>query len=307
MKVISRYIYFLTVGLTPVMCVFGCVTDKINKNQTSVVRDLIYAERTSVQLKADWHPPNMDGHNAGSNMPACIVIHGGGWFKGDKKDMESISARLAGAGIAALNIKYRLAPEYRFPAPVIDTKDAIRWIKGNSDRLGVDPKRICLIGYSAGAHLALMAGFTQPSDGLDDTTPSGAKIFRFPEGDVMPTLPHELGVKAIAAGGTPVDLTDGSYNKYYEKFFGKPPTEIPQTYKAASPITYVRKGLPPVFLYHGKNDWIVEVEQSRRLVDKLRSVGVDVEYLEVTFGHVATFLFDDKEVGAAINFLKARL
>jgi predicted esterase len=62
-----------------------------------------------------------------------------------------------------------------------------------------------------------------------------------------------------------------------------------------------------VFLYHGKNDWIVEVEQSRRLVDKLQSVGVDVEYLEVTFGHVATFLFDEKEVGAAVSFLKSRL
>lgn len=307
MILFKRFSWTVILPVLLSFAVFSCVTDKIDKNQAAVVRDLIYAERTGVQLRADWHPANMDGHKAGANMPACIVIHGGGWFKGDKKDMESISARLADYGIGALNIKYRLAPDYRFPAPVIDTKDAIRWLKANASRLGVDPDRVCLMGYSAGAHLALMAGFTQPSDGLDDTTPPGAKIFRFPDGSVLKDLPKDLRVKAIAAGGTPVDLTDGSYNKYYEKFFGKPPTEIPQTYRAASPITYVRKDLPPVFLYHGKNDWIVEVEQSRRLVDKLRSVGVDVEYLEVTFGHVATFLFDDKEVGAAINFLKARL
>jgi acetyl esterase/lipase len=286
---------------------FSCVTNKIDKNQSSVVRDLIYAERTGIQLKADWHPANKDNLKPREKMPACIVIHGGGWYKGDKKDMESISTRLADSGIGALNIKYRLAPEFRFPAPVIDTKDAIRWIKGNADRLGVDAERVCPMGYSAGAHLALMAGFTQPSDGLDDTSPSGAKISRFPGVEWLTSFPKDLRVKAIAAGGAPVDLNDGSYNKYYEKFFGQPPSAIPQTYRAASPITYVRKGLPPVFLYHGKNDWIVEVEQSRRLVDKLQSVGVDVEYLEVTFGHVATFLFDEKEVGAAVSFLKSRL
>jgi hypothetical protein len=51
----------------------------------------------------------------------------------------------------------------------------------------------------------------------------------------------------------------------------------------------------------------VDVEQSRNLVDKLRANGVAVEYLEVTFGHVATFLFDEKEVGAALKFVKDQL
>ena len=120
-------------------------------------------------------------------------------------------------------------------------------------------------------------------------------------------MPSNLTIKAIVAGGTPSDLTEGIYNEYYEKYFGRPPGEIPETYRKASPISYIRRGLPPVFLYHGNHDWVVDVEQSRRLVKKLRAKGVDVEYLEVTLGHVATFLFDDKEVNAAIGFLEARL
>jgi acetyl esterase/lipase len=285
----------------------SCITNLADKTKPKITRDLVFAERTGVKLAADWHPALNAELARDKKSPACIVIHGGGWYKGDKKEMETVAVRLSEAGIAAMNINYRLAPEYRFPAPVLDTKDAIRWIKGNARSLGIDPDRVCLLGYSAGAHLALMGGFTNPSDGLDDTKPPAAKIFKFPDGEVLSSLPASLVVKALAVGGTPTDLTDGGYNKYYEKFFGQPPSIIPQTYKAASPITYVRRGLPPVFLYHGKNDWVVEVDQSRRLVDKLRSQGVDVEYLEVTFGHVATFLFDDKEVGAAIKFLTARL
>lgn len=286
---------------------WGCVTTVGAHKKIQVIRDLTYSERDGVWLKADWHSPLNDDLRRGEKVPACIVIHGGGWYKGTKKDMESVAVRLADAGIAAFNVSYRLAPEHRFPAAVHDIKDAIRWVKGNAASLGVDADRVCLIGYSAGAHLALMAGFTQPDDGLDDTNPPAAKIFKFQGPEQLLSLPTSLSVKAIAAGGAPTDLTGGNYNEYYEKFFGQPPNVIPQTYKAASPITYVRKGLPPVFLYHGKHDWVVDVDQSRRLVEQLRSRGVDVEYLEVTFGHVTTFLFDDKEVGAAIKFLSSRL
>ncbi len=278
----------------------------------SPVRDLVFAERTKVMLKADWHPvPLLSGKSPlsrdGKN-PVCIVIHGGGWYKGDKSDMESVSRRLAHRGIPSLNINYRLSPEFRFPSPVLDTKDAIRWVKANARALGVDPARICLFGYSAGAHLALMSGFTGPKDGLDDTTPPSARIFRFgSQKELIRKTPADLGIKVLVAGGTPSDLTGGDYNDYYQKFFGRPPSEIPETYRKASPVTFVRRGLPPVFLYHGNHDWVVDVEQSRRLAGKLKKHDVDTEYLEVTLGHVVTFLFDDKEVNAALKFLEARI
>ncbi len=300
---------FRCFSLAGVLALSSCVTgntNSVHSDSSQVVRDLIYAERTNVKLLADWHPPVKSDPQNNKPAPACVLIHGGGWYRGNKKDMESVASRLSDAGIAVLNITYRLAPKYRFPAPVLDTKDAIRWIKGNARSLGIDSDRICLFGYSAGAHLALMGGFTASADGFDDTNPASAQVYEFNSPKVLKNPPKSLNVSAIVAGGTPSDLTAGDYNEYYEKFFGRPPSEIPETYKAASPITYVRAGLPPVFLYHGKFDWIVDVEQSRRLVDKLRTKNVTVEYLEVTFGHVATFLFDEREVGAAIKFLRSQ-
>jgi dipeptidyl aminopeptidase/acylaminoacyl peptidase len=157
-----------------------------------------------------------------------------------------------------------------------------------------------------------MAGMTGPADKLDDTEPPSSRVFVFNKANpakptqLAPSI-DDLRVAAIAAGGSPTDLTDGSYNDYYEKFFGETPQKIPKIYQAASPIFYVKKGLPPVFLYHGKFDWVVDVDQSRRLIDKLRKEGVTAEYLEVTLGHVATFLFDSNEIEVSLKFIKKHL
>jgi len=289
------------------MELFSCATWNSNESKLKIEKNLAFAKRDKIELLADWYHPLSEA-KSGHRQPACVVIHGGGWYKGDKEDMDSVARRLAQAGIAALNINYRLAPSHRFPSPVYDTKDAIRYLKANASQLGVDPERICLFGYSAGGHLALMAGFTRPEDRLDDSDPAGATIFRYgTKNDVIQSPPSDLRVRSIVAGGTPSDLTSGDYNDYYEKFFGRPPSEIPEIYKQASPMSFVRPGLPSVFLYHGNHDWIVKVEQSRSLAQKLKDQRVDFEYLEVSLGHVATFLFDEKEVSAAIKFLKKRL
>jgi len=289
------------------MELLSCATLNSHESTLKIEKNLTFAKRDKIELLADWYHP-LAKAKTGNRQPACVVIHGGGWYKGDKEDMDSVARRLAQAGIAALNINYRLAPSHRFPSPVYDTKDAIRWLKANASQLGVDPERICLFGYSAGAHLALMAGFTRPEDHLDDSDPAGATIVRYgTQNELIKSYPSDLRVRSIVAGGTPSDLTSGDYNKYYEKFFGRPPSEIPDIYKQASPVSFVRSGLPSVFLYHGNHDWVVDVEQSRRLAQKLKDQRVDVEYLEVTLGHVATFLFDEKEVLAAIKFLQKRL
>ena len=298
---------FVVCSLTTLRCSTSSPNGLLDA-KGSVFRDIVYAEREGVKLSGDFHSVVSRDREA----PICIVIHGGGWYKGKREDMESVAERFADQGVAVFNMSYRLAPKFRFPAPILDTKDAIRWVKANSKELGVDPSRLCLFGYSAGAHLSLMAGMTGPSEKLDDTAPPSSKVFIFNRSTLAkPTQlappQSDLSVAAIAAGGSPTDLTDGSYNEYYEKFFGVTPQNNPKVYQDASPINYVKKGLPPVFLYHGKFDWVVDVNQSRRLIDKLRKQGVTAEYLEVTFGHVATFLFDSHEIEASLKFIKKHL
>ena len=154
----------------------SCATTKPNSSkvtQGEVVKNIVYAERTEVKLSGDFYPARSEP----GPTPVCIVIHGGGWYKGKRQDMESVAQRFSENGIAVFNISYRLAPRFKFPAPVLDTKDAIRWVKANAKALGVDSRRLCLFGYSAGAHLSLMAGMTDPSDKLDDTDPPSSKVF----------------------------------------------------------------------------------------------------------------------------------
>ena len=289
----------------------GCATfssnSKQGRNNSSPKDNIVYALNNGFELKGDWHPATANFRGK-TIRPVCIVIHGGGWYKGDKTDMTSVSERLADQGVSVFNINYRLSPTHQFPASVYDIKDAIRWVKLNAKFLGVDDDKICLFGYSAGAHLALMAGFTRKEDGFDDVLHAGIISPTLGDPKVRLSVPtSDLSVAAIIAGGAPSDLTSGDYNEYYEKYFGSPPSVIPETYRRASSVFYVRAGQPPLFLYHGKNDWIVDVNQSRRLVDRIRAVGAEVDYHELYFGHVATFLFDTNELDLTLDFLDSKL
>src|SRR4029077_5650098 len=93
-----------------------------------------------------------------AKIPCIVVIHGGGWGTGDKTRFAAIAARLAEQGFAAACIGYRLLPEVEFPAPVVDCKAAVRWVRANAAQHGIDPDRIGAIGGSAGGHLVAMLG-----------------------------------------------------------------------------------------------------------------------------------------------------
>ena len=95
-------------------------------------------------------------------FPALIVIHGGGWRRGDRfKDaVVPLAEMYARRGIASFSIGYRLstrdAPSW--PANIEDVVCAIRHIKENATRYRIDPERVSVLGHSAGGHLAAMAG-----------------------------------------------------------------------------------------------------------------------------------------------------
>jgi len=88
-------------------------------------------------------------------------IHGGGWTAGSKQDETMRAKKLARLGIAAFAIDYRLAPSHKFPAQLEDSAAALAWVKGNADKLSVDPLRIAIWGYSAGGHLAALLGLLE--------------------------------------------------------------------------------------------------------------------------------------------------
>ncbi len=93
-------------------------------------------------------------------LPAILLIHGGGWRSGDKALQRSLAIRLAELGFVAVPIEYRLSPEAQYPAAVQDVKEAIRWMKTNAEKYGLDSSRVAVSGSSSGAQLASLVGLS---------------------------------------------------------------------------------------------------------------------------------------------------
>src|SRR5262249_51782298 len=126
-----------------------------------VQHDIEYANIDGESQKLDTSVPEGDGP-----FPIAIIIHGGGWSKGDKaKDIDVLFEPLTNAKYTWFWINYRLATEHRWPACIDDVRTAIRWVKTHAAEFKGDPRRIVLLGHSAGGHLAAFAGAT----GADDT------------------------------------------------------------------------------------------------------------------------------------------
>ena len=126
-----------------------------------VTEDLTYARYGDRVLMLDLYRPVLQ---SSALLPAIVVIRGGSWRRGDKKRFGPMAAALAERGLAAVSIEYRTSDEATFPAAVHDTKAAVRWLRRNADRYGLDANAIGAIGGSAGGHLALylgIAGMTQ--------------------------------------------------------------------------------------------------------------------------------------------------
>jgi acetyl esterase/lipase len=206
-------------------------------------------------------------------LPVVLMIHGGGWATGhkDEKREINIGSTLARNGYLAMSIDYILSDKKQavWPTNLWDCKTAVRWLRENSERLGINPERIGVLGGSAGGHLAAMVALTTPVDGLDPLAPYGE---------------FSCGVKCcvdmygIADIGTYHDVT----------MLGKTFAEAPELYAQASPVTYVRSNSPPILILHGTADTTVNVKQSETFAEALQHAGTTHE-LVIIPGAVHSF------------------
>ncbi len=249
---------------------FGCAS-LLHANRYDVKKDVAFKTVEGLTLTADLYIPKQ-----GNNRPAVVVVHGGSWAK-RSGDMESLCKDLAAEGFVAMNVTYRLAPQNLYPKALDDVRDAVTWLKNNSPRLKVDAKNISIWGYSSGAHLSLLTS-------LDGT----------------------LGIKAVVAGGTPANLTAWPNSPLVKTFLGATYAEAPQLWEKASPVFNVTDNSPPVFLYHGAWDSLVEPEQMDMMAEALRKKNREVTtYRAPFFGHIAVYLFSFSSVNQGIEFIKA--
>jgi acetyl esterase/lipase len=223
-----------------------------------------YANPDGQHLQLDLaRPKTGDGP-----FPAVVCIHGGGFRAGKREGYDAQCVRLAQHGYVALTITYRLAPKYQFPAAVHDCKAAVRWVRANAAKYKIDPKRVGVMGGSAGGHLAQFLGVTagvKEFEGRDNPGPSSA-------------------VACVVNYYGPSDFTK-SYGKSVDAaevlplFLGGNLETARRQHIRSSPLYWVTPDAAPTLCIHGTEDKYVAHEQAVWLVDRLKAATVPAELL----------------------------
>ena len=194
---------------------------------------------------------------AKANRPAIVFFFGGGWTNGSPTQFEQHCRYLATRGMVAITADYRVASRHQVKptACVSDAKSAIRWVRANAARLGIDPKRIAAGGGSAGGHLAAatatLPDFDEPSeDRKISSVPNALALFN-------PAL-----VFAEMEGIT----LEGFGTRVPEERMGTAPKNI-------SPAHHVKKGAPPTIIFHGKADTTVPYATAEAFERVMKAAG----------------------------------
>ncbi|HEY1120878.1 MAG TPA: alpha/beta hydrolase [Haloferula sp.] len=233
---------------------------------------------TSIHAHADpqWHPDIEYSQAAGESLrldasipdgngpfPIAILIHGGGWGSGDKAaDFGPLSKPLTDSGIAWFSINYRLAPKHPWPACFDDVQSAIRWIKRNATTYNVDPKRIALIGYSAGGQLAALAAIR-----ADNSTRVQAVVGFAPAVELVADMKRrgEVGVAMRNLLGLQDNLDEAALAKI----------------ATISPAEEIKPGLPPFFIVQGTADQSVRHVETLSFIEGLKRANVPCTLFEM--------------------------
>ena len=201
--------------------------------------------------------------------PVLVQIYGGAWQRGQPGDNATAATFLASRGWVVFEIDYRHAPQWRWPAQRDDVRAALAWIRASGARFGADLSRMAMVGRSAGAQLALMAAYEEGTPAIDAVVAYYGPT-DLAEGWRVPPRPDPLGVRAVL-----------------EAYLGGTPDDLPESYRAASPVHVVSPTTPPTLLLYGSRDHIVDVRFARELHERLRGSGATSVLLELPWSEHA--------------------
>ena len=243
----------------------------------------------SIPNSATAAPGTMDLHLDVLQMPSSkptpvvIQLHGGGWIRGDRPGGYGTFRAFLAAGMSVVTVQYRNAKDAPAPAAIQDVRCAMAWVKANAAKYNFDTARVVTYGESAGGHLALMAAYAPAS-----FSPPGCKD----QPKVVAVLDF-LGPTNLAEGLTDrgssdfthqwlaMDMPSPPYPASPAPDGSKPTVKWPppdeKTLARAremSPMTYIRRGLPPTFIVYGDVDRTVDPAQDIQLKKALDAAGI---------------------------------
>ena len=241
------------------------------------IADLVFASPIGHALKLDLFLPEKPQ----GKLPVVVWIYGGAFMENNQKQQEGEAAWLALHGYAVAAIEHRESGEALFPAQIEDCKAAVRWLRGNAAKYGLDPHHVGAWGGSSGGNLAAMLGTTggvKELNGKDvnpeyanETSRVQAVVDFFGPTDFLQMDAHAL----------PNGMKHDSANSPESKYVGGAIQQNPEKVERANPMTYVSADDPPFFIVHGQQDPLVPLNQSQLLFAALKKAGVNVTFYEI--------------------------
>jgi len=215
-----------------------------------VEQDVLFGKGGDMELRLDVYHPAA----ANAKRVAIIHLHGGGFARGSKAGVEIPARAFAEQGYVSIASAYRLTGQARWPAPIEDTKAAIRWTRAHADRLSIDADKIAVAGYSAGGLLALFAAGTgdRPEfEGNGGTVGVSSRVAA-----CIAVYPAVTASRGLMPEGHADDEALRA---------------------AASPVSYVSADFAPTIFVHGVADEIIPYASSVDFFDKLNAHGVKAD------------------------------
>jgi acetyl esterase/lipase len=255
--------------------------------------DILFATVDGHPLKLDLYMPQ-----GAANPPLLVWVHGGSWQRGTKEGVDAID--LVRGGYAIASIDYRLSPVAKFPAQVHDIKAAIRYLRARAGEYGYDAARIGIMGSSAGAHLAALAGVTNGVPEYEGKV--GANLTQSSEVRVIVSYYGASNLTSILRQSTPYGV--GMRVPSLELLLGGGPEAKPELARMASPVFQVDARDPPLLLLHGDQDPQMPINQSHELHGAYQAKGLPVAF-EVVHGavHGDPLFYDAKRTALVKAFL----
>ena len=235
--------------------------------------NITYAKVGDIELKLDVYRPKVKDPKP---LPTLVFIHGGGWRRGTKEIYSLRVLPWMEMGWNVVNVEYRMTPTAKAPAAVEDSVCALRWVRDNAAKYAFDEAKIVVSGQSAGGHLALMAGMAVNDAAFISNCPG--KPMK------VAAIVNWFGITDVA------DLLSGRNKmEFATQWIGSDRLGDKSLTDLVSPITYVRKDLPPIFTIHGDADDTVPYSHAMRLHQALDRAGAANELFTVKGGNHGDF------------------
>jgi acetyl esterase/lipase len=269
---------------------------------TVIERNQVFARVGEKALMLDLYRPE----KRSGDLPVVVWVYGGAWRTRNRVQQAPRASWLATRGYAVAVIDYRLSSEALFPAQINDCKAAIRWLRANAAKFGLDASHIGAWGESSGGHLAVLLGVTGgvadlegDLGNLDQSSRVQAVVDFFGPTDFRQMEAHALSgatLKHDPAASPESQLVGGAIQENAAKV------------ARANPITYVTKEAPPFLIVHGEQDLSVPLHQSALLYEALKNARVEVTFYKIAgAGHSGSIFYTEMMQAAVQAFFDRRL